>query len=111
MRQRRSCGGRYAEELLESQPFENAIDDRQQADAVGVEVVADRFARWPTWVTGMESSGVFTDVAPDEFAGLPTSQSAALDRRVISGQRASIPADIIVRSEESSRGEGSRRNS
>jgi hypothetical protein len=32
---------------------------------------------------------------------------AALDRRVTSGRRAAIPADIIVRGERSSRGEGS----
>jgi len=32
-----------AEGLLESQPSEDAIDDRQQADAVGVEIVAGGF--------------------------------------------------------------------
>ena len=56
---------------------------------------------------GLGSSSVVTDVAPDEFAGLPRGQSAGLDRHVSGGRRAAIPAAIIVRGDGSSRGEGS----
>ena len=58
-----------AEKLRESQAFEDAIEDREQSDAVGVEVVSGRFGAMADLGGGLSPSGVFTDVAPDKFAG------------------------------------------
>ena len=46
-----------AEELRESQAFEDAIEDREQSDAVGVEVVSGRFGAMADPGGGLESFG------------------------------------------------------
>jgi hypothetical protein len=94
-----------AEELRESQAFEDAIEDREQSDAVGVEVMSGRIGAMADLGGGLGFIRRVHRCRSGRICGVADESCGPLDRRVTSGRRAAIPADIIVRSEGSSRGE------
>ena len=93
-----------AKELIESQAFEDSVEDRKDADAARPEVVVFSSPGWPTWMGVLGSSGFFTGVAPSAKAGdMEGYGFAGLARRIADGESTAIPAIIIVRRGRTSR--------